>query len=535
MNQTCDAIVIGAGQNGLTCAGYLADAGMKVLVLERYHAVGGMTLTEEVTLPGYWSDIHASGYQLANLSPVPADLALHEHGVELIEPGLPYAHAFPGGRVIAVSRDLDQTVASIAAISQRDAETCRRLFNQYQAEQARIVGGMFAPPPSLAAEAASFETEPGGTDAYRFSLQSVRSWADERFESAEVACLFASFAAFVGASPDDAGGAHLAWLFASVLQAAGNKYVKGGMNNVTRALASFLTAHGGEVRTSAGVERIIVEAGRATGVRLESGEEIRTTGPVISATDPRQVVERFLGPEVAGAGLVAKMRRDEWGDAAFIIFAALDGPVAYAAGPAPAAAAHVHLTPADLSAISQVFLECRGGLLPAAPVIVAWNDSAIDPSRVPAGKQLKKFVVLNVPYEISGDATGQISARTWDAAKDPYADYLLDLIARQYLPDLKARLIKRVAHSPVDLERTLSSAVRGSILHGAMSPYQVGSQRPIPELGEYRTPVPNVYLCDSGTHPGPGVSMGSGHNAAQTICADLGLSFPGSATWPGSV
>ena len=257
MTGTYEAIVIGAGQNGLTCAGYLATAGLKILLLERYHAIGGMTLTEEVTGPGYWSDLHASGYQLANLSPVPVDFALHEHGLELIEPGLPYAHAFPGGRMIAVSRDLDQTIASIARISTADAATCRRLFMRYQAAQDRIVGDMFAPPVSLAARAAAFQTDPGGFDAYRISLQSVRSWCDEQFESAEVTCLFASFAAFVGAAPDDAGGAEMAWLFASVLQAAGNKYVKGGMNNVTRALASFLVAHGGEIRTSAGVERIL--------------------------------------------------------------------------------------------------------------------------------------------------------------------------------------------------------------------------------------------------------------------------------------
>ncbi|MDQ3696044.1 MAG: NAD(P)/FAD-dependent oxidoreductase [Chloroflexota bacterium] len=530
MARTYEVIVIGAGQNGLTGAGYLAAAGLKVLVLERYHAIGGMTLTEEVTGPGFWSDRYASGYQLANLSPVPVDFALHEHGLELIEPGLPYAHAFPGGRMIAVSRDLNQTIASIAQISATDSATCRRLFERYRTAQDQIVNGMFAPPPSLAAPSAAFQNDPGGLDDYRFSRHSVRAWCDEQFESAEVKSLFASVAAFVGAAPDDAGGAEMAWLVASLLQAAGNKYVKGGMNNLTRALASYLIAHGGEVRASAGVERILVTNGKATGVRLESGAEILTSGPVISATDPRQLVDRLLGPEAAGSELVAQARRYEWGDAAFIIFVALDGPVAYAAGPELGTAGHVHLTPAGIGAISQAFVECRNGTLPAAPVIVAWNDSAIDPSRVPAGKHLKKFVVLGVPDEIAGDATGRIAARAWEVAKDDYADYLIDLIAAHYLPDLKTKLRRRVAHSPRDLERAPRGAARGTIPRGAMSPDRIGSQRPTPELGAYRTPIPNVYRCDSSTHPGPGVSMASGHNAARLICADLGLPFPGSAT-----
>src|SRR5215212_4988952 len=130
MSTQYDAIVVGAGHNGLTCACYLAKVGLKVLVLERYHDVGGMTITEEVTLPGFWSDVHASGYQLANLSPTPAELELAKHGLELIEADLVYAHAFPDGRCLAVSRDLERTLRNIAAFSPRDAETCRGLFER---------------------------------------------------------------------------------------------------------------------------------------------------------------------------------------------------------------------------------------------------------------------------------------------------------------------------------------------------------------------------------------------------------------------
>jgi beta-carotene ketolase (CrtO type) len=362
-------------------------------------------------------------------------------------------------------------------------------------------------------------------DEYRFGLQSMRSWCDETFESEEVKCLFGAFALFMAHAPDDAGGAGLAWLFGTVLQDVGNNLVKGGMHNVSLALAGYLRSCGGEIRTSAGVEKILVSSGRATGVRLENGEEIPAGRLVASNVDPGQLVLRLLGEEVVGPEITSKMERYEWGDSTFVIYAALDGPVEYRAGPEAGEAAHVHLTPPSLDAVAMASVQCRGGELPATPLIVSWNDSVIDPSRAPEGKHLKKFVVLSVPYEIKGDATGHVAGRNWDEVKDHYADYLIDMIAEDYMPDLKTRLLRREAHSPLDIERKLSSAVRGTICHGAMLPYQTGSMRPIPEMGNYRSPVANVYLCGSGSHPGPGVSMGPGGNAAETIYSDFDLDF----------
>ncbi len=520
-----DAIVVGAGHNGLTCACYLAKAGLKVLVLERYHDVGGMTLTEELTLPGFKSDVHASGYQLANLSPVPHELGLAEHGLELVEPDIVYAHAFPDGRVLAASRDLEKTVESIVRYSERDARTWRLLTERYRAAKDKIVASLFSPPPSFAAETAAFERTPGGMDEYRFGLQSMRSWCDETFEAEEVKCLFGAFALFMAHAPDDAGGAELSWLFGTVLQEEGNNLVKGGMHHVSLALAAYLRSQGGEIRTSAGVDKILVDSGRATGVLLDSGEEIAAKELVVSNVDPAQLALRLLGEELVGPDVAGKIRRYEWGDSTFVIYAALDGPVEYKAGQEASAAAHVHLTPPSLDPLAQSTVECRGGELPATPLIVSWNDSVIDPSRAPEGKHLKKFVVLSVPYEIRGDATGRISGRNWDEVKNQYADYLIDMITADYMPDLKAKLLKREAHSPLDIERKLSSAVHGTICHGAMLPYQTGSMRPIPELGQYRSPIANVYLCGSGSHPGPGVSMGPGRNAAQQIYSDLNLDF----------
>ncbi len=353
MSARYDAIIVGAGHNGLTCACYLAQAGLKVLVLERYHDVGGMTLTEELTLPGFRSDVHASGYQLANLSPVPRELELEKHGLEVIEPDIVYAHAFPDGRVLAVSRDLDKTVKNIGRYSKKDAATWRKLVERYRVEKDKIVASLFSAPPPFSAEAAALERSPGGRDEYRFGLQSMRSWCDETFESEEVKCLFGAFALFMAHAPDDAGGAELAWPFGTVLQDVGNNLVKGGMHNVSLALAGYLRSCGGEIRTSAGVEKILVSSGRATGVRLENGEEILAGRLVASNVDPGQLVLRLLGEEAVGPEITRKMERYEWGDSNFVIYAALDGPVEYRAGPEAGEAAHVHLTPPSLDAVAK--------------------------------------------------------------------------------------------------------------------------------------------------------------------------------------
>jgi phytoene dehydrogenase-like protein len=144
---------------------------------------------------------------------------------------------------------------------------------------------------------------------------------------------------------------------------------------------------------------------------------------------------------------------------------------------------------------------------------------------MPTGKGLVKLLVKCVPYDIRDDATGTIGARDWERAKEPYADHVLELLGREYVTNLERAVLERVVHSPVDQEQHISSAVRGTELQGAFLPYQRGAMRPIPELGQYRAPVPNVYLCCSGSHPGPGVSFMPGRNAAQVIHADLGIDF----------
>jgi beta-carotene ketolase (CrtO type) len=518
------AVVIGAGHNGLTCACYLAMAGLKVLVLEQYRTLGGMTISEEAAAPGFLSDIHASGYLVAKLSLAPQELRLAEHGLQLITPDPNWAQVFPDGRFVTIRRDLDGTVQSIARFSRSDGETWRRLYQRYREAKPHIVAGMNAPPPTLAKEFG----RPEAVEGYRFEFQSARSWVDECFESEAMKGFFASCALHAALSPDDALGGQFAWLFATAVQDAGVSIVKGGMHRVSMALARVLEENGGSIRTDAKVAQILVRNGRAIGVRLEDGETIEVDGVVASSSDPSHLVLDLLGESCVGAEVAGKIRRYEWGDSFFAIYAALDRPVPYRAGPEAGQAGYVHAGGSSIDELAQAMLECRGGRLPAAPMIGIINEARIDPSRAPEGRGLMKFVVHFVPCRVTGDATGRIRSRDWgwDGIKDAYADYILDWLSETCLPGLRDRIIARAVHSPLDLERQIISAVHGTHQHGAFLPYQVGVMRPIPELGGYRTPVPNVYLCGAGSHPGAGVSMAPGRNAAQVVCSDLELDFP---------
>jgi phytoene dehydrogenase-like protein len=378
------------------------------------------------------------------------------------------------------------------------------------------------PPGRLSEHLAELEGAPGGLDEYRFSQQTMRAWTREQFDDEHIRLFLGAFSLHANVAPDEVGGAQLAWLFDSVIQEYGNKVVRGGMANVARSLARCLESLGGEIRTGAPVRRIVVEDRRARAVELADGTAITIGTLVASSVDPRTLVVDLLGAEVVGPDLVAKIERYEWGDSIMVIYFALDRPLEFAVGGDAARACYVHCTPPSLEYVAQMFAETRAGRLPAGPVMVVCQDSMVDPGRAPAGAGVGKILVKCVPYEVAG--------QTWADAKEAYADHVVDVLTRHYVPNFAAVIAERVVHSPVDQEEHVSSAVRGTELQGAFVPYQSGAMRPIPDLGGYRVPSTNVYLCGSGSHPGPGVSFMPGRNAAQVIYSDLGLDFVATLT-----
>jgi phytoene dehydrogenase-like protein len=209
MAQLYDAIVIGAGHNGLTCACYLARAGLRTLVVDQYHTVGGMATTEEITLPGFRSDMHAFGFQLANLSPVTAELGLADFGLELIRPEINHSHVFPDGGIISMHRDVERTVASIGRYSKEDGETWRLLAGDFVRARESIAVWMNAPPAALLQQTEQLVKLPEGMDEYRAGLQSFRSWGNEHFEREETRLFIGGWACHVSLGPDDVGGGHM--------------------------------------------------------------------------------------------------------------------------------------------------------------------------------------------------------------------------------------------------------------------------------------------------------------------------------------
>lgn len=540
MDVSYDAVVIGAGHNGLTCACYLAKVGLKVLVLEEYHTIGGMTITEEITLPGFKSDVHAFGYQLANFSPVPKELNLYRYGFELIKPEISYSHIFPNGGYISMYREIGKTMKSIEKYSKRDAVTWNKMFNTFLKNKDAIIESINSSPRLLSSKLKYMENESKykhdynniEIDTYKFDIQSMRSWANEWFESEESKVMFGTFSAFVGLGPDDAGGGGLSYLFANCIQYGGNNVVKGGFINLPIALSKFITSHGGQILTNSSVKKIIVRNGKAIGVRLENGKEIGVKKIIASSTDPFTLVVKHLGEENVEKRILQKVKGIEWGDAIFAIYLALNNPIKFKNNSEILSlSSQIHFSPPEIDYLSKIFSECRSGKIPTNPLAIMSNDSLMDPSRVPNNKHLLKFLILSVPYdikEIISDNKSKVEFLTtkleWNQVKDNFSDTIISSIDKDYIPNLREEILKITSYSPKDFENKPSTCIKGTIACGAVLPYQSGAMRPIQELSNYRIPsISNLYLCGSGCHPGPGVSMAPGRNAAMNIIDDLHL------------
>ena len=504
-----DVVVIGAGHNGLTCACYLAKAGLRVLVVEARPTIGGMTSTRELACPGFHTDVHASGYQLANLSSAAAELGLADFGLELVRPSVSLSKVFADNRCLAIHASLDATCASIAKFSPRDADTWRSLFAGYLSTREQLRQELESPPLDPGAVLGSLGQAPDGQRRVRFRYQSVRSWTRETFESESMRDLMADFAGHAGFAPDDAGGASFSLLFLSVIQDAGNRGVKGGMGRLPAALGRCLACHGGEVRTGAPVRRVMVRDGTATGVELADGTRV-DSGCVASSAHPHELIRRLLGDAELDHGLVDDIERYELGVSQMGIYLALSTPVTYLAGTEAATATQTHLMPPTTDGLVEAFRAIRDEQLPDVPSLFVVNEAELDPSRVPAGRSSLKIVLTTVPYAVD-----------WQRQRTRFAEAVIDQIDRHHIPDLKEKIIGMAVMSPADYEADVASAVHGTVTHGAMTLYQQGAMRPTLQLGQYRGPVRGLYLCGAGSHPGPGVSMMPGRNAARVILGDL--------------
>jgi phytoene dehydrogenase-like protein len=509
-----DAIVVGAGVNGLAAAVHLSQRGWRVLVLEKSAKPGGAVRTEEITLPGYRHDLYAM-----NLSMFAGSAFYAEHKASLDAQGLAFVPAsdsfaspFPNGSWLGVSTDLDTTAARIAAISPADAATWRRMAADFATEAPFIGGIMGQPMPSLGAVRLLVKAwrEKGlewVRDMVRLLLSSPRNYLDPRFESAEVRALMAAWGLHLDFGPDVAGGAVFPYLESMANQNFGMVIGQGGADTIIKAMVGVIEAAGGTLRCSAEVAQVTRSNGRASGVTLSDGTQLAAKRAVIANTHPSLLANKLV-PGIDKR--FARAARDfRAGPGAMMIHLALDSLPDWSAGEELKRFAYVHLAP-SYDMMSAVYHEAMSGLLPREPVLVVGQPTALDPARAPDGKHILWVQVRVVPYDIVGDAEGVITARDWDAAKGPFSERVLDLIER-YAPGLRSKILSSTVISPLDLERSNPNLVRGDSLSGSHHLDQNFLFRPAGGWSRYRTPVKDLYMVGASTWPGAGTGVGSGY------------------------
>jgi phytoene dehydrogenase-like protein len=510
-----DAVVVGAGHNGLAAAIHLASKGWKVLVVEGNSEPGGAVKTREVTLPGFRHDLCAM-----NLSMFAGSAFFATYKQELLANGLGFAPAadcfasvFRDGTYLGVSTDLEKTVAGIAALSPGDAVAWRAMLSEFGTDAPHIFGLLGSPMPSFAAAKVLWKAwrEKGSGwlyDTARLLFASPRDFLDARFRNAKLKAMMGAWGLHLDFAPDIAGGALFPYLESMANQAFGMVIGQGGADTIVKAMTGVLKDKGGELLLGTSVDRIVTSGGKATGVILADGRRIDATRAVIANVNPKNLFGKMLDPDPKRVDFDRKIDGFRAGPGTMMIHLALDGLPDWTAGEALKTFAYVHIAP-DFEMMSKVYAEAAGGLLPVEPALVVGQPTAIDPSRAPEGKHVLWVQVRVLPAEFEGDAAGEIMAPSWDEAKEAYAERVLDIIER-YAPGLRGKILGRSVFSPVDLERENPNLIGGDNLSGSHHLDQNFLFRPVAGYSRYKTPVGSLYICGASTWPGAGTGAGSG-------------------------
>jgi phytoene dehydrogenase-like protein len=518
-----DAIVIGAGHNGLVTACYLSRAGLRVLVLERRYVVGGACVTEE-TFPGFKVSTAAYVNSLFDTGIV-RDLRLADYGYEVLARDPSSFTPFPDGRSLMMGPDPELTRKEIAKFSTRDAGR----YPDYEAMLERVAALVeptltVAPPDLQRPRLGDLRTlvslgrefrrlGDGAGEAVEILTGAARPILDRWFESEELKATLATDA-IIGAmaSPSIPGTAYV--LFHHVMGEAGGArgvwgYMRGGMGGLTQALAAAARDLGVEIRCEAEVGNILVEDGRAVGVALASGDEFHA--PVVASNaDARVTFLGLLDRSVLPEAFVADVERISYASASVKINVALAELPSFRALPGtdagPQHRGTIHLCP-DQDYIERAFDDAKYGRPSAEPVLECTIPSVVDPTVAPPGRHLMSMFVQYAPYDLRDGS--------WDDEREAFADRCFDLLD-DYAPNFKRSVIARQVLAPVDLERVFN-LTGGNIFQGAMTPGQLFAFRPVPGYARYQTPVRGLYLCGAAAHPGGGVMGTPGLNAAREI------------------
>jgi phytoene dehydrogenase-like protein len=520
-----DVVFIGSGINSLAGAALLARAGRRVLVLERENRLGGAIWTAEITEPGFVHEVMASWHPLFVGSAAYAQLAddLHALGLEYLNTELPTGSLAPDGAAAFLTTAHERNVEELERLAPGDGEAWSRVVQEFM-PNADLSFGV------LTTELWSRAGARLATRAYRrlgrrglvefggSVLATARDWLTEIFTSPRTHGLLAPWVLHTGLGPDSAVSGFMTQLIAVTVELGGMPVPKGGGVELVEALAGLVRAGGGALETGRDVERVLVDNGKATGVRTTDGETVAADRVVANVT-PTQLYGRLLAdatdlPETAReAG-----SRFRYGRAEMQIHFALDEQPGWDGDERLGRTAIIHLTP-GLDGVSRAVNEAERGLLPAEATIVLGQPLAVDPSRAPEGKSILWIQLQELPRRPTGDASDEIDTGdgTWtDELKERYADRIQARIAR-HVPNLESALLKRVVLSPADIERANVNLVGGDIYSGSCALDQNLLWRPRPTLPGHRTPVQGLWHIGASTHPGPGLGAGSGTIVANEL------------------
>jgi phytoene dehydrogenase-like protein len=524
MREAYDVVIVGAGHNGLTLGAYLARSGLEVLVCERRHEEGGGLCTEELTLPGFLHNVHANYHTFVDMAPPVSDLDVRGHGAEYVRPEVQMASVFPDGTALVVHSDLDRTCTSIARFSEEDAETFRRLHAEAHGFTDMLLGALMYQPPMSVKELTKALSSFGVEDRSEFlsvklRVETIDQFLDQHFRNPKVKAHLAFHGAICGYTNDVKG---LAIGFPLLAGKIDNWHLcVGGSHRLAHALWRDLAQHGGVMVTDADVDHIVVKDGRAEGVRLADGSEITARQAVVSTVSVEQTFLEFLDATTVGEELTHKVktqvRHKDW--TLFSVHLAMDRLPEYAAAefdPDVNRAWVVNLGYGSPEELDADWAMIRAGGLPDPHPNAAVN-SLYDPTDAPEGCAtglLRQFA----PFALADGGEG-----AWDDIGPHYGRRCIEAW-RQFAPNLTDdAFLATAVFTPHDIVRKLPNMIRGDWMMGEISLDNMLDQRPLPELGQYRTPVERLYMAGSTQHPHGFITFGPAYNALAVIAEDLGI------------
>jgi phytoene dehydrogenase-like protein len=522
-----DVIIIGGGHNGLVTAFYLAKAGYQPLVLERRAQPGGAAITEEFH-PGFRCSTlaHAAGPLRKD---VVRDMQLEKFGLKMITPEIGVTALSPDGQALMFYNDTEQCAQEIAKFSQKDALKYP-LFKASLARIGKVVDRALAlAPPNIdnpnsgdlwgMLNTGRAVRRLGRKDMYRLLRWGPMAVADlvaEYFETDLVRATIAArgiFGTFLG--PWSAGSS-----LVLLIRAAADEhppgtacFAAGGMGGLTQAMAASAQQAGAEIRCGAEVIEVRVKDGVAAAVVLSTGEEIAATA-IISNADPKRTLLKLVDPAQLSPDFVMKLQHYRMPGTVAKVNLALSGLPKFTAlesdSSQRALSGRIHIGP-EIDYLERAFDESKYGNFSKQPFLEVAIPSLTDPSLAPEGKHVMSIYMQYAPYKLKGT--------DWERQRVPLGDSVVKTLA-QYAPNLPELILTHQIITPQDLEETYG-LTGGHIFHGELALDQFFTMRPLLDWARYRTPIQNLYLCGSGTHPGAGLTGGSGANAARVILRDL--------------